>query len=291
MATFADRLKELRKEKKLTQEDLAKILIIGRSAIAMYERGQRIPRYKTIDAMADLFNVSTDYLRGKTNSRHGTLLTPEQQEEWFDKLKKKSAKEGIPVPDFIHNLSELSSYIEESKLESIIQSQRNTINSLAAMNQELKKKQELVGHGNELSNTPPSNIVKGIRIPILGRVVAGIPLEAIEDIEGWEEITPRMASGGEFFALRIRGASMEPKLVDGDIVIVRKQSTVDNGDVAIVLVNGNEATCKQVNRTPAGITLIGFNIAVYAPHFYTNDQIESLPVTIVGKVVESRHTW
>lgn len=138
---------------------------------------------------------------------------------------------------------------------------------------------------------PSSNVVKGIRIPILGRVVAGIPLEAIEDIEGWEEITPRMASGGEFFALRIRGASMEPKLVDGDIVIVRKQSTVDNGDIAIVLVNGNEATCKQVNRTPAGITLIGFNIAVYAPHFYTNDQIESLPVTIVGKVVESRHTW
>lgn len=137
----------------------------------------------------------------------------------------------------------------------------------------------------------PISPVKGIRIPILGRVVAGIPLEAIEDIEGWEEITPRMASGGEFFALRIRGASMEPKLVDGDIVIVRKQSTVDNGDVAIVLVNGNEATCKQVNRTPAGITLIGFNIAVYAPHFYTNDQIESLPVTIVGKVVESRHTW
>lgn len=133
--------------------------------------------------------------------------------------------------------------------------------------------------------------VKGIRIPILGRVVAGIPLEAIENIEGWEEITPRMAAGGEYFALRIQGASMEPKLVDGDIVIVRKQSTVDNGDVAIVLVNGNEATCKQVNRTPAGITLIGFNVAVYAPHFYTNDQIESLPVTIVGKVVESRHTW
>lgn len=141
------------------------------------------------------------------------------------------------------------------------------------------------------TTTPSQNIVKGIRIPILGRVVAGIPLEAIEDIEGWEEITPRMASGGEFFALRIRGSSMEPKLVEGDVVIVRKQSTVDNGDVAIVLVNGNEATCKQVNRTPAGITLIGFNIAVYAPHFYTNDQIESLPVTIVGKVVESRHTW
>lgn len=137
----------------------------------------------------------------------------------------------------------------------------------------------------------PISPVKGIRIPILGRVVAGIPLEAIEDIEGWEEITPRMASGGEFFALRIRGSSMEPKLVEGDVVIVRKQSTVDNGDIAIVLVNGNEATCKQVNRTPAGITLIGFNIAVYAPHFYTNDQIESLPVTIVGKVVESRHTW
>lgn len=135
------------------------------------------------------------------------------------------------------------------------------------------------------------NNSKGVRIPVLGRVVAGIPLEAIEDIEDYEEIPRRMASSGEFFALKIKGRSMEPKLSEGDIVIVRKQEDVDSGDTAIVLVNGDEATVKQIKKTEAGIMLIGFNVEVYQPHFYSNDQIENLPVRIIGKVVESRHKW
>lgn len=136
-----------------------------------------------------------------------------------------------------------------------------------------------------------SNRLKGVRIPILGRVVAGIPLEAITDIEGYEEITPKMASLGEYFALKIKGRSMEPKLMEGDIVIVRKQEDVDSGDTAIVLVNGDEATVKQIKKTKTGIMLIGFNVDVYQPHFYSNEQIEALPVRIIGKVVESRHKW
>ena len=71
MATFADRLKQLRQEKNLTQAELSDKLKIGRSALAMYELGKRIPKYKTIDTFADFFNVSADYLRGKTSSRHG----------------------------------------------------------------------------------------------------------------------------------------------------------------------------------------------------------------------------
>lgn len=135
------------------------------------------------------------------------------------------------------------------------------------------------------------NNSKGVRIPVLGRVVAGIPLEAIEDIEDYEEIPRKMASSGEFFALKIKGRSMEPKLTEGDIVIVRKQEDVDSGDTAIVLVNGDEATVKQIKKTEAGIMLIGFNMDVYQPHFYSNEQIEALPVRIIGKVVESRHKW
>lgn len=132
---------------------------------------------------------------------------------------------------------------------------------------------------------------KGIRIPILGKVVAGIPVEAITDIEGWEEIPSKMAIGGEYFALRIKGSSMEPKLLEGDIVIVRKQNDVDSGDTAIVLVNGDEATVKQIKKTDTGIMLVGLNVEVYQPHFYTNKEIEELPIQIIGKVIESRHTW
>lgn len=144
----------------------------------------------------------------------------------------------------------------------------------------------------QLLSTPKSTTrIRGVRIPILGKVVAGIPLEAITDADGWEEITPKMAATGDFFALRIRGQSMEPDLHEGDVVIVRKQSDVESGDIAIVLVNGGEATVKKVKKAKDGITLIGFNSHVYKAHFYSKKEIAELPVQIIGKVVESRRTW
>lgn len=141
MATFADRLKQLRQEKKLTQSELADRLKIGRSALAMYELGKRVPKYKTIDTFADFFNVSADYLRGKTSSRHGEILSSKQQKAWFNQIKETAKKEGHNIPDSIQTLPELSTFIEESKLEGIIKSQRETINKLAAMNEQLRKQQ------------------------------------------------------------------------------------------------------------------------------------------------------
>lgn len=129
---------------------------------------------------------------------------------------------------------------------------------------------------------------RGVRIPVLGRVVAGIPIEAVEEILDYEEITPELAATGEFFALKIRGHSMEPRMMEGDVVIVRRQDDVDSGDVAIVLVNGNEATVKRIKKQPEGITLIATNTSVYEPHFYSNKEIADLPVRILGRVVELR---
>lgn len=129
---------------------------------------------------------------------------------------------------------------------------------------------------------------KGIRIPILGKVVAGIPVEAITDIEGWEEIPQSMAKTGEYFALKIAGKSMEPRMMDGDVVIVRRQPDVDSGDIAVVLVNGNDATVKQISKSDAGLTLIGWNPSVYTPKTYNKKECQELPVTILGKVIEIR---
>jgi len=135
-----------------------------------------------------------------------------------------------------------------------------------------------------ISNSAP----KGIKIPVLGRVVAGIPLQAIENIEGYEEISPAMAVRGEFFALRVKGKSMEPYLLENDTVIVKKQNDVENNAIAIILVNGDEATVKKIRKQETGITLIGLNTSVYEPHFYTNAEVLSLPIVIVGRVVEIR---
>ncbi|WP_296915080.1 LexA family transcriptional regulator [uncultured Megasphaera sp.] len=114
-----------------------------------------------------------------------------------------------------------------------------------------------------LGDSMPSN--KGVKIPVLGRVVAGVPIDAVQEILDYEEITSEMTATGEYFALQVKGASMEPTLHDGDIVIVKKQPTVDSGDIAIVLVNGNDATVKEIQESPAGITLIGHNAAIYTP--------------------------
>lgn len=134
----------------------------------------------------------------------------------------------------------------------------------------------------------PSSPTKGIRIPVLGKVAAGIPIEAITDIEDWEEIPQSMAKTGEYFALKIAGKSMEPRMMDGDVVIVRRQSDVDSGDIAVVLVNGNDATVKQISKSDAGLTLIGWNLSVYTPRTYNKKECKELPVTILGKVVEIR---
>lgn len=145
--------------------------------------------------------------------------------------------------------------------------------------------------GNAPCKKPVSPTGRGVRIPVLGRVVAGIPIEAVQEILDYEEITPELAATGEFFALQVKGDSMLPKLEEGDVVIVKKQEDVKTGDIAIVLVNGDEATIKQVKKVNGGIMLYGFNPDVYEPHFYSNQQIEELPVRILGKVIESRRSW
>lgn len=133
-----------------------------------------------------------------------------------------------------------------------------------------------------------AKIRQAIRIPVYGRVRAGIPNAAIEDIIDTEEIDPEMVKdGSEYMALKIRGDSMEPKISDGDVVIVRKQPDVESGQIAIVMVNKNDATCKRVRKYRDGIELVSNN-PMYEPMFYSNEQISTLPVTIIGRVVELR---
>ncbi len=128
---------------------------------------------------------------------------------------------------------------------------------------------------------------QGVVINVLGRVAAGIPIEAIENIIDTEEISEEMAVKGEFFGLRIHGHSMEPRMVEGDVVIVIKQETAETGDIVIATVNGTDATCKRLKKYRDGIELIPINPS-YDPMFYTNEEIESKPVKIIGKVVELR---
>ena len=140
---------------------------------------------------------------------------------------------------------------------------------------------------DNLLGQPPKSSGSGVMIPVLGEVAAGIPIEAVTDIVDYEEIDAAMASTGEFFGLRIKGASMEPRMREGDVVIVRKQDYADTGDTAVVLVNGDSATVKKIKKGPDGISLIPTNPA-YDPLYYTAAEVERLPVRIIGRVVELR---
>lgn len=131
---------------------------------------------------------------------------------------------------------------------------------------------------------------KAVTINVLGRVAAGIPIEAVTDIIDTEEIPEEMAKTGEFFGLQIHGDSMTPGICDGDIVIVRQQDDAESGDIVIATVNGDEATCKRLRKYSGGIELISNN-PNYHPFEYSNEEIESKPVRIIGKVVELRRKF
>ena len=139
------------------------------------------------------------------------------------------------------------------------------------------------------SNVEPAKIAEkgSVSIPVLGRVAAGIPIEAIEDIIDTEEIPKKLAQTGKFFGLMIKGDSMEPRMAEGDVVIVRQQDDAESGDIVIAAVNGTDATCKRIRKYRDGIELISINPA-YAPMFFSNAEIEEKPIRILGKVVELR---
>jgi repressor LexA len=200
MNEFKDMLKYLRERDKLSQSELAKKLGVSKSAISMYEVGNREPDFETEEAIADLFNVSLDFLRGKN---------------------------------------------------------------------------------------PNNKRKKGITINVLGRVAAGIPIEAIENIIDTEEISEQLASTGEFFGLQIHGDSMEPRMYENDVVIVRKQDDAESGDIVIAMVNGHDATCKRLMKYAGSIALLSLN-PKYEPMMFTEKDIEEMPVRIIGKVVELR---
>lgn len=219
---IGDRIRDLRKKKKIKQSELAKALCLSASTVGMYEQNRREPYLDTIIKIANYFEVSVEYLIGIDDQSNLT--------------------EGDEV--------------------------------LRSVAEFLKK--DTIHHKKQ-----------GVKIPVYGKVAAGIPIDAITDIEDYEEITEELAATGEHVALEIRGNSMEPRMMAGDVVIVRVQDSIETGEIAVVMVNGEEATCKRIKKTSDGIMLISNNPA-YEPMFYSNQEIEQLPIRIFGKVVELR---
>lgn len=137
---------------------------------------------------------------------------------------------------------------------------------------------------DELTGASQTAPAKGsvLRVPILGRIPAGVPLEMIEDVQGYEEISWRP---GEFFGLRVRGSSMAPDIRDGDLVIIKKQEDVESGQIAAVSIGGEDATLKKVQKVDGHVVLLPLNPA-YEPMFFPASSVR-----ILGLLVESKRVW
>lgn len=139
-----------------------------------------------------------------------------------------------------------------------------------------------------LGESAPPLSTGGTWVPVLGDVAAGIPIEAVENIVDYEEIDTAMAANGKYYGLRIKGSSMEPRIREGDVVIVRQQEDADTGDTAVVLVNGESATVKRIKKEPDGGLWLLPNNPAYDPQHYSPAEVAEKPVRIIGKVVELR---
>jgi len=137
------------------------------------------------------------------------------------------------------------------------------------------------------NNVEAYNVPIGTQIPVYGCIPAGLPLEAIDCIDGYVDVPSEwLAKGDEYFGLRVKGDSMSPKYLDGDLIILRRQPDCESGQDAAVRVNGDEATLKKVVKLMDGIMLQPLN-PEYTPRQYDYTD-EFNPVEIMGVVVQLR---
>lgn len=153
----------------------------------------------------------------------------------------------------------------------------------------------LMGLDVPMNKDTNSKKKKGIKVPVLGYIKAGIPIEAIEDIIDYEEIPETLAKKGKFFALKVKGDSMEPDIKNGDIAILLVQPDINSGEIGAIIFNGNnEATLKRIYKDETGITLVPDNLNNkdgFRPTHYTNKEIKEIPITIAGKLMEVRKKY
>ncbi len=146
--------------------------------------------------------------------------------------------------------------------------------------------------GDKSAPTPrPANVhtvtVDAIELPVMGRIAAGVPIEAISQVSHQVAVPSQMlSSSGEHFALEVKGDSMiEAGINDGDVVVIRETSIADNGDIVVALVEDHEATLKRYLRRGNAIALEAANPA-YETRVFPEDKVK-----IQGKLVGLIRTY
>lgn len=264
------RLKELRKEFGYTQAQIGAQIGISQQGYASYENGKNRPDMESLIKLANIYNVSLDYLLGLTDDRNDEMPR-------------------IPIDEI-----ESTSYNGEIVTDFSVQEDEDGLGRIMRYMDKLGMKYAVTRSSKKknIDNLVPMDapLTYGAKIKVLGKVPAGVPIEAVECVIDEIDISKEMAEDEyEYLGLLVSGDSMFPEYLDGDIVIIRKQNTADTGDDVVAYVNGYDATLKRLQRMTGGIRLKALN-PQYESKFFSNEEIKKLPVSILGVVVEMRRT-
>lgn len=315
---FREYLKKLRKEKGLTLRDLEKKSGITNAYLSMIENGKRgIPNPDTLMKIHEPLGVSYEELMvkaGYISSEVRSELIPEtvqtmesfndfvelmknaaeifigsvtdedgflknnfketfinEVQKSFPELSKKEINELLNDPDIFNQIfNHLTMEERISFLNAII---KDFVERDIDLNQVFKSESQKISE----------NLVPVLRVPVLGYIAAGQPILAEEHIEEWTEV-PNMwnLKEGEVLVLKVKGDSMiGSRIFEGDRVVVKVQPEVENGEIAVVNINGYEATLKRVKKTENGQVILYPDNPKYEPIFITNESSR-----IIGKVIQ-----
>lgn len=280
MSTFSTRLKELRKEANISQQDLSKIIGVSKSSINMYERGEREPGLETVKAFAEYFDVQADYILGKSDDKRSVRDGIKYSRMVIDMLETYRKSHGL-------TREQMETYLDWAGMYEKIESRRILMSEdwLCNIENMLKVLDDPVSYVSEAIRIDGIRPIARKRLPMLGNVACGEPTFAEEEHDAYVD-----ADGGvdADFCLVAKGDSMiNARIFDGDILFVKQQESVDDGEIAVVLIE-DETTVKRVyyDRENNVITLVPEN-PMHRPMRFEGARLEQ--IRILGKVVSGQY--
>ena len=276
---FSFNLKYQLSENNVPQIEVANKIGVSPQTFNTWVQGIAYPRMDKIQMLADYFGIRKSDLieeRQDTNMTIGERIKLRREELQMTQ-EELAQKLGYKSRSSINKIELGGNELTQRKIMDIAHALQTTPSYI-------------MGWLGDASTEEPTPKRKGITIPVLGHVAAGIPIEMIEDVIDTEEIPEDMAKHGEYFAFKIKGDSMTPSINNSDVVIVRQQEDAENGDIVIVTVNGNDAVCKRLKKYSDGISLISLNPS-YEPMYFNTSEIHDTHVKIIGKVIELRRKF
>lgn len=301
MEKIGEIIKKLRISRNISQPELAEMLGISPSMMGMIEQGRRKPSDDAKLKICEIFNVSMDYLMGRTTMKNPTreieveLSKLNLSSDEYDTLLNKWV-----VEQKIDNLNfdEPNSIIFKAYMDYLSQKTMDSNASIEEMKQntntidndfinmlKLLNKNYIVSYN--YSRPVDSNVFPTpdtvVEIPVVGKISAGIPLLAVENIINYAYApSSQVKQGYTYFYLTVQGDSMNLKFHEGDIILIQKQSDLENDEIGVILING-EATVKKYKNENGLIILQPMStnpehqVQIYNP--------KEKDIEIIGKVI------